>query len=53
MTILYSASIGSASSTLRRRLEFYLNCKSIQLKLQGGIGNIFIKIRARDIILNS
>ena len=53
MTILFSSAIGSASSTFAKRLEHYLDCKSMQLKIHGGIGSVFIKLRARDILLNS
>ena len=51
MTIVYSASPGSASQTLVKNLQTILNCKSKNLKSGSGIGHLAISIPIRKIIL--
>ena len=51
MTIIHTASPGSASNTLNRNLEIILNCKSKTLKSGGGIGHIILTIPVRKKIL--
>ena len=52
MTIIYSASPGSASHTFSKNLEIILNCKRKSLKSKGGIvGNLTLSIPVKKIIL--
>tara|TARA_X000000950_G_scaffold289382_2_gene412608 strand:- start:1735 stop:2436 length:702 start_codon:yes stop_codon:yes gene_type:complete len=51
LTILISASPGSASNTLRVNLEKILNTKSKFLNIGTGIGHLFIKIPFKEKIL--
>ena len=51
MTIIHTASPGSASNTLNRNLEIILNCKSKTLKSGGGIGHTILTIPVRKKIL--
>ena len=44
MTIVYSASPGTASKSLNKRLEIILNSKSILLNSYSGIGHIALDI---------
>ena len=53
MTILYSASPGSGSNSLKARFEMILNCKSTELKNGPGIGHLSLSIPLKKKILNS
>lgn len=46
-TIVLAASPGSASNTLRERLEKTLKCKHITLKSGASLGHLFLKVRKR------
>lgn len=51
MTIIYSASPGTASNTFKKNLEIILNCKAKILKSGGGIGHILLNISTKEKIL--
>ena len=51
MTIVYSASPGTASKSLNKRLEIILNSKSILLNSYSGIGHIALDIPLKKKIL--
>jgi len=44
MTIICATAPGSASNFLKKKLEFYLNCKSKSLRYTNGIGNLNLKV---------
>ena len=48
MTIIYSASPGSASQTLKKKFEIILNCKSKTLKSGYDIGYVILKIPIKE-----
>ena len=51
MTIIYSASPGTASQTFKKRLEIILNCKSKMLNSDRGVGHLLLDIPAKKKIL--
>ena len=51
MTIIYSASPGSASNTFTKNLENILNCKGKNFKSGSGIGHLILNIPTRKKIL--
>ena len=53
MTIIYSASPGTASQTFKKRLEIILNCKSKMLNSDRGVGHMLINIPAKKKIFKS
>jgi hypothetical protein len=44
MTIIYVPAPGTASNTLKKKLEIILNCKSKNLKTEAGIGHFFLNV---------
>ena len=51
MTIIYSAAPGSASNTLKKKLEVILNCEAKKVKSSAGIGHLTVNISPVNIIL--